>query len=150
MVPSPEPLEVVEQGVIESLLRDGYHVVAVGGGGIPVIRTGRGLEGVDAVIDKDLASSLLANLLESTCSSSPRRSRKSRYTSEHPLKANRPDDRAGGWAIHDGRSFRARKHAAQDSGRPALLKGGGKKVIITAPEFIKDAVVNGRGTHIVP
>lgn len=42
VVPSPEPLEVVEQGVIESLLKDGYHIVAVGGGGIPVIRTGRG------------------------------------------------------------------------------------------------------------
>ena len=63
VVPSPEPREVVEKPVIESLLNNGYHVVTVGGGGIPVVQTGAGLEGVDAVIDKDLASSLLANQL---------------------------------------------------------------------------------------
>jgi carbamate kinase len=63
VVPSPEPREVIEKPVIESLLDSGYHVVTVGGGGIPVVRTDKGLEGVDAVIDKDLASSLLANQL---------------------------------------------------------------------------------------
>jgi carbamate kinase len=64
VVASPEPREVIERPVIESLLNSGYHVVTVGGGGIPVVRTDKGLEGVDAVIDKDLASSLLANQLD--------------------------------------------------------------------------------------
>jgi carbamate kinase len=64
VVPSPEPREVIERPVIESLLNSGYHVVTVGGGGIPVVRTDAGLEGVDAVIDKDLATSLLANQLD--------------------------------------------------------------------------------------
>ncbi|MGD8292559.1 MAG: carbamate kinase, partial [Desulfobacterales bacterium] len=63
VVPSPEPLEVVERPVIGSLLQDGYHVVAVGGGGIPVVHTDQGLEGVDAVIDKDFASAMLAGQL---------------------------------------------------------------------------------------
>ncbi|MDJ0915291.1 MAG: carbamate kinase, partial [Desulfobacterales bacterium] len=63
MVASPEPCAVVEKPVIESLLQSGYHVVAVGGGGIPVVRHGKELVGVDAVIDKDKASSLLAGQL---------------------------------------------------------------------------------------
>jgi carbamate kinase len=60
LVPSPRPLEVVEQGAVRTLVDSGTLVVAAGGGGIPVVfRNGR-LEGVDAVIDKDLASALLA------------------------------------------------------------------------------------------
>lgn len=64
VVPSPEPLEIVELDVIESLLEAGSIVIAAGGGGIPVKieRDGR-YEGVDAVIDKDLASGLLARAL---------------------------------------------------------------------------------------
>ncbi|WP_277186452.1 carbamate kinase [Caballeronia sp. BR00000012568055] len=63
-VPSPEPLEIVERDVIASLLDQGCVVIACGGGGIPVIRSERGLAGVEAVIDKDLASALLAQQLE--------------------------------------------------------------------------------------
>ena len=66
VVPSPYPLEIVELDVIESLLDSSVVVIAAGGGGIPVIieRDGR-YEGVDAVIDKDLASGLLARSLDS-------------------------------------------------------------------------------------
>jgi carbamate kinase len=60
VVPSPQPLEVVELGAIRSLLASGLIVVAVGGGGIPATRRGEHLAGIDAVIDKDRASSLLA------------------------------------------------------------------------------------------
>ena len=60
MVPSPEPLEIVEEGVIRRLIDTGVLVIAVGGGGIPVVRRGRALRGVEAVIDKDRASALLA------------------------------------------------------------------------------------------
>jgi carbamate kinase len=59
-VPSPDPLEIVEERVIRTLVEAGMLVIALGGGGVPVIRRGRHLEGVDAVIDKDLASALLA------------------------------------------------------------------------------------------
>jgi carbamate kinase len=60
VVPSPKPLEIVELGSVRTLLEAGRLVVAVGGGGIPVVRRDRALDGVDAVIDKDHASALLA------------------------------------------------------------------------------------------
>jgi carbamate kinase len=60
VVPSPAPLEIVELGSIRALTDTGAVVVACGGGGIPVVRRGVRLAGVDAVIDKDRASALLA------------------------------------------------------------------------------------------
>ncbi len=63
VVPSPEPIEIVEQEVIRDLVNDGVLVVACGGGGIPVIRANGTLKGVEAVIDKDRASALLASEL---------------------------------------------------------------------------------------
>ncbi len=64
VVPSPAPLEVVELDAIRSLLASGTIVVACGGGGIPATRRGEHLAGIDAVIDKDRASSLLARGLD--------------------------------------------------------------------------------------
>ena len=63
VVPSPEPLDVVELAAIRALLDSGSTVVACGGGGIPV-SDGDGLRGIDAVIDKDRASALLATALQ--------------------------------------------------------------------------------------
>src|SRR5262249_10329072 len=60
VVPSPKPLEVVELDAVRTLLEAGTCVVACGGGGIPVARRNGRLDGVDAVIDKDRASALLA------------------------------------------------------------------------------------------
>ena len=64
VVPSPKPLEIVELGAIRRLAESGAVVIACGGGGIPVVRRGERLTGVDAVIDKDRASALLARGLE--------------------------------------------------------------------------------------
>ncbi|NLB84147.1 MAG: carbamate kinase, partial [Synergistaceae bacterium] len=61
VVPSPDPIDIVEKDVINVLLEKGFTLIASGGGGIPVIRRSDGLyEGVEAVIDKDLAGELLA------------------------------------------------------------------------------------------
>jgi carbamate kinase len=61
VVPSPRPIEIVEMESIRTLLKSGFVVIAVGGGGIPVIRRPNGeLIGAEAVIDKDHASGLLA------------------------------------------------------------------------------------------
>lgn len=60
VVPSPMPREILEAGQIRALLKEGYLVIAAGGGGIAVVRKGKGLAYADAVIDKDRASSLLA------------------------------------------------------------------------------------------
>ncbi len=64
VVPSPYPREIVDVDVIESLLRAGVLVVAAGGGGIPVIRDGEQMRGVEAVVDKDLTSALLGELID--------------------------------------------------------------------------------------
>jgi len=151
VVPSPEPREVVERPVIESLLSNGYHVVTVGGGGIPVVRTDEGLAGVDAVIDKDLASSLLAAqlgaglLIISTA------------VEQVALNFGKSDQMAiGKMTVAEAEQYIAAGHFAPGSMLPKIqsalsfLKAGGQEVIITAPEFIKAAVTEGRGTHIVP
>jgi carbamate kinase len=63
VVASPEPVEVVELDAIRALVHGGAITIACGGGGIPVVRRGGRLGGVDAVIDKDRASALLAREL---------------------------------------------------------------------------------------
>ena len=150
VVPSPEPLEVVEKPVIESLLNSGYHVVAVGGGGIPVVRTDSGLEGVDAVIDKDLASSMLAGqlgaglLIISTA------------VEQVALNFGKPDEKKlDKITMAEAEQYIADGHFAPGSMLPKIqsalrfLRSGGREVIITAPEYIKDAVISGKGTHII-
>ncbi len=151
VVPSPEPLEVVEKPVIESLLRSGYHVVAVGGGGIPVVRTGRGLEGVDAVIDKDLASAMLAGQLSADLLIV------STAVEQVALNFGRPDETGiSRMTVAEAEQYIADGHFAPGSMLPKVqsalrfLKSGGKKVIITSPEFIKEAVTEEKGTSIVP
>ncbi len=64
VVPSPQPLRVVESWAVRGVLSAGAVAVACGGGGIPVVETPEGLQGVQAVIDKDRASALLAHELE--------------------------------------------------------------------------------------
>ena len=61
MVASPRPVTIVEKNEIEKLIGLDFIVICCGGGGIPVIREGRAFHGVDAVIDKDLASARLAD-----------------------------------------------------------------------------------------
>ncbi len=149
MVPSPEPCAVVEKPVIESLLQSGYHVVAVGGGGIPVVRHGKELVGVDAVIDKDKASSLLAGqlgidllIISTAVEKVALNFGKANQTFIDQMR------------IAEAKQYIADGHFAPGSMLPKIesavrfLENGGKEVIITAPEFIKDAVTGNRGTHI--
>ena len=64
VVASPKPVDIVEKEVIDNLVNAGTIVIAAGGGGIPVVVDGYGYKGVPAVIDKDLASEKLAELLK--------------------------------------------------------------------------------------
>jgi carbamate kinase len=123
----------------------------VGGGGIPVVRTDEGLEGVDAVIDKDLASSLLANQLDAGLLII------STAVEQVALNFGKPDQRSiSKMTVAEAEQYIAEGHFAPGSMLPKIqsalrfLKNGGQEVIITAPEFIKEAVTSGRGTHIVP
>ncbi|MGM0419666.1 MAG: carbamate kinase [Bacillota bacterium] len=63
VVPSPKPIDIAEKEIIADLVDNGQMVIACGGGGIPVVEKGHGLQGVPAVIDKDYASEKLAELL---------------------------------------------------------------------------------------
>ena len=64
VVPSPKPQFIIEKDAIKSLIDEGYLVIAAGGGGVPVVRNGDDIIGIDAVIDKDFASSKLADLIQ--------------------------------------------------------------------------------------
>ena len=67
VVPSPEPREILDQDAIVNLLEAGTVIVATGGGGIPMIRDDDGLQGVEAVLDKDLSAALLAQAISAEC-----------------------------------------------------------------------------------
>jgi carbamate kinase len=67
MVPSPQPLEILDRGTVEALIGDGAIVVAAGGGGIPMVREDGRLRGVEAVLDKDRTAALLARTVEADC-----------------------------------------------------------------------------------
>jgi carbamate kinase len=151
VVPSPAPIEVVEKPIIESLMQEGFHVVAAGGGGIPVVKTGMKLEGIDAVIDKDLVSSLLARQLGADLLII------STAVEQVALNFGTPQQQAiGTMTAMQAEEYIEQGHFAPGSMLPKIVaalefvKNGGQEVIITAPEHIKDAVVNGKGTHIVP
>ena len=64
VVPSPKPISIIEEDVIKDLVSDGNVVITAGGGGIPVINDNGSYKGVDAVIDKDFAASLLAKIVD--------------------------------------------------------------------------------------
>ena len=151
VVPSPEPREVVEKQVVVTLLQSGCHVVTVGGGGIPVVKTEHGLEGVDAVIDKDLASSLLAHQLDVGLFII------STEVEEVALNFGKPNQRPiKQMTVREAERYVVEGHFAPGSMLPKIeaalrfLRGGGREVIITSPERLKEAVVSGKGTHIVP
>ncbi|MCP4748010.1 MAG: carbamate kinase [Desulfobacteraceae bacterium] len=149
-VPCPEPIEVVEKPVIETLLGAGYHVVTAGGGGIPVVRNDNGLEGVDAVIDKDLASSLLAAQLGADLLVI------STAVENVYINFGKPEQQAlSQITAAEAQEYIRQGHFASGSMLPKIkaglrfLENGGKRVIITTPESLKQAVINGKGTHIV-
>ncbi len=149
VVPSPEPLEIVEEPSIRTLVDAGALVVAVGGGGIPVVRSGRGYRGLEAVIDKDRASALLAARLQvdlfiiSTDAD--------RVYLNYKKPDQRPLDRvtAGEMARHyEAGQFPPGNMGPKVESALRFLRSGGREVIITSYERLFDAVRGEAGTHI--
>lgn len=151
VVPSPIPREIIELDVIKLLVESGYVVVAAGGGGIPVIRNKQGdLEGVEAVIDKDLGSSLLAtNLGADTFIIST-------AVDAAYLNFGKENQKSVGHAtLPEMKRYLAEGHFKPGSMKPKIeaiiqfLEHGGKKGMITSPENLLRTVKEERGTVIV-
>jgi len=151
VVPSPIPREIIELDVVRLLVKAGYVVVATGGGGIPVIRNDQGyLEGVEAVIDKDLASSLLARNLEADTFII------STAVDAVYLNFGRENQRPiRHGTVAEVKQYLAEGHFKPGSMKPKIeaiiefLEGGGKKAIITSPENLLKSVRGESGTTIV-
>ena len=151
VVPSPIPREIIELDVVRLLVERDYTVIAVGGGGIPVIRNERGdLEGVEAVIDKDLASSLLARNLEADTFII------STAIDAVYLNFGKENQRSIRHAnLLEVKQYLAEGHFKPGSMKPKIesiiqfLEGGGKKAIITSPENLLKSVRGESGTTIV-
>ncbi|MFA4985623.1 MAG: carbamate kinase [Candidatus Brocadiia bacterium] len=150
VVASPYPYSVYERKAILDLIDDGFIVVAVGGGGCPIYFEKDGtLEGVDAVVDKDLASMILAReigaevLIIST--GVPfvylNFGKPEQVKVEHATAAQM-------------RAWLAEGHFAKGSMEPKIraavefIEGGGEEVIITLPEQVTEAFKGNTGTHI--
>jgi carbamate kinase len=151
VVPSPIPREIIELDVVKILVEKGYIVVAVGGGGIPVIRNEQGeIEGVEAVIDKDLASSLLARQLgaDTFIISTSIDAAYLNFGKEN----QKPITRA---TLSEIKRYLTEGHFKAGSMKPKIeaivqfLEAGGKKAVITSPENLLKAVKGKCGTTIV-
>jgi carbamate kinase len=150
VVPSPIPREIIELDVIRSLVERDYVVIAAGGGGIPVIRNDQGeLEGVEAVIDKDLASSLLARKLGADTFII------STAIDAVYLDFGKENQKAlGHVALPEIKKYLAEGHFKPGSMKPKIesiiqfLEGGGKKAIVTSPENLLKSVKGNSGTTV--
>ncbi|HEM62678.1 MAG TPA: carbamate kinase [Chloroflexi bacterium] len=150
VVPSPIPREIVELEAIRTLVQAGFVVVGVGGGGIPVVRDERGdLHGVEAVIDKDYASSLLAAdlgvdlFLISTA------------VEKVYLNYGQPQQTAvDHMTVAQAKDYLEKGHFPPGSMGPKIiavidfLERGGKEALITSPENLARALRGETGTRI--
>lgn len=151
VVPSPLPVRIVQRDAILTLIQASFVVIAVGGGGIPVIEDENGnLIGVEAVIDKDFASALLALSIEADLFLI------STAIEKVALNFNKSDQR---WldqvTLADAKRYLAEGHFAKGSMEPKVqaiigyLEDGGEKAIVTTPENIGRALAGKTGTHFV-
>lgn len=149
VVASPEPKVIVELPAIRAALERDALVIACGGGGIPVVYRDGSLEGVEAVIDKDRTSALLAWELEAELLliSTAVDQVSLHYTSadEKPVFQ---------MSAEEARRYSAQGHFPPGSMGPKIeaaltyLARGGRQVIITSPEKIPEALQGMAGTHI--
>ena len=152
LVASPRPVRVVQRFMIRDAAHAGHIVVACGGGGVPIIRRQgtNDYEGIEAVIDKDLTSSVLAaeigaELLIILTD-----------VSQVFVNYGKPDQKPlGAVTLEEIEALQAAGHFAQGSMGPKVeaivnfLKAGGKRGLITSPARLADAMDGRAGTHFV-
>ncbi len=152
VVASPMPKEIVELAAVKTLLDNGICAITVGGGGIPVIEDENGnYIGTAAVIDKDFASSLLAQKIEADLFLI------STAVEKVYINFNKPDQQAlDVITAAEARQYIAEGHFAKGSMLPKIqaclmyLDAGGKEALITDPAHIMDALEGKTGTRIIP
>lgn len=150
VVASPKPLQIVESHAIRTMVDAGFLVIACGGGGIPVIETNGTLTGVDAVIDKDLASERLATLIDATKlilltdvdglyenygKSSQQLVSKIRLNEISRLKISDLEEGDMGPKVRASIAF---------------IRNGGKEAVIGNLKRLSESLDGNAGTHIVP
>ena len=149
VVASPVPIEVVEWPQVKALLRDKQIVIACGGGGIPVARSGGSLQGVEAVIDKDLAAALVGALVKAKTLLL--------LTGVERVAIDFGTERAR-WldtmTIAEARAYMADGQFPAGSMGPKVdaairfLEGGGREAIITSLDKTADALAGTTGTRV--
>jgi len=150
VVPSPRPIKIMEEPIIATLVDLGFPLICCGGGGIPVIEEDGKLKGVEAVIDKDLATSLLARDLKADLliitTSIERVALNFKKPDERPL------DRI---TVAQARQYLAEGHFAPGSMMPKIeaaiefTAATGKPAMITLPETMMQGLAGKTGTWIV-
>lgn len=152
VIASPKPLEIIERRAVRDLVGQGYVVIACGGGGIPVVRNETGsLRGTYAVIDKDRASSLLADTLGADLFVI------STAVEKVAIHYNTPNQQ---WldvlSLADARRYMAQGHFSPGSMKPKIeacvdfVYRGGPQALITNPANLARAMRGETGTRIVP
>jgi carbamate kinase len=149
VVPSPEPLEILDAPTIGQLAADGAVVVAAGGGGIPMVREDGRLRGVEAVLDKDLTGALLARTVGADC-----------FVIATDVEAaaigfGTPEQRwLGAIGAGELRALVGEGHFASGSMGPKVdaalrfVEGGGRQAAITSLERVRDGVAGTAGTVV--
>jgi carbamate kinase len=152
VVPSPEPLAVLDAPAIAGLLRAGFVVVGAGGGGVPVVRDDEGtLRGVEAVIDKDLAAAVLGQTLDVDLLVIA-------TDVDHVVlgfgsRTEQPLHRVG---VEELRKYAEEGHFSSGSMGPKVeaacrfVENGGARTVITSLQRITDAVDGTAGTIVEP
>lgn len=149
IVPSPQPLEIVELEAIRYCLSQGFVVIAAGGGGIPVLDKDGVYSGVEAVVDKDRASSLLATKLglETFITSTDTDKVYLNFKKQNQVALDQI-------SLSEAKQYVGENHFLPGSMGPKIeaaidfLSHGGREVIITRPELISEALNRRAGTHI--
>lgn len=150
VVASPAPVEIIELEIIKKLLAQGICVIAAGGGGIPVVENPDGsLEGINAVIDKDFTSAMLAKDLKAdllVISTGV-----DRICLNYGEKNEQPLAHV---TVEEAKRYIQEGHFAAGSMLPKIeailwfLENGGKRAIVTRPDDLKQAILGQSGTSI--
>ena len=149
VVPSPVPIKILQQDAIMSLVGAGFTVVAVGGGGIPVIENDKGeIQGVEAVIDKDSASALFAASIDADMFVILTE------VDKVAINFNKPNVQwLDNLSIEDAKKFLTEGQFGKGSMEPKIkailsfIEKGGRQALVTNPDNMLRALRGETGTH---